>query len=221
MKTNHPLKRAFWVPFIIVSLMWLVKGLEWLIGLEFTHWGIFPRSIAGLRGILFGPLIHGNIEHLAANSVPFIVLGGGIWYFYRPVAKKLLLWSWLMTGLWTWAGARPAFHIGASGLIYAFASFLFFSGLVRRNIRLAAISLIVVFLYGSMIWGVLPLIPEHSWEGHLSGAIAGLILAIYYRRHGASDTLRKSLPEDLSDDELALYGEEEFQYFYDEKEEAN
>lgn len=198
-----------------------MKGLEWMVDLDLSHWGIFPRTIGGLRGVLLGPLIHGDIGHLAANSVPFIVLGGGIWYFYRPIARNLLLWSWLMTGLWTWAGGRPAYHIGASGLVYAFASFLFFSGIVRRNIQLAAISLIVVFLYGGMIWGVLPLIPEHSWEGHLSGAIAGLILAIYYRKHGPQDLRRQRISDDLPENEVKLYGEEEIQYFYNERKETN
>lgn len=217
MKIPVPFKRAFSVPLVLVSLMWVVLGLEWLGDIDFSNWGIFPRTLSGLRGVLFGPLLHGNIEHLAANTVPFLVLGGGIWYFYRPIALKLFLWSWLMAGLWTWAGGRPAYHIGASGLIYAFAAFLFFSGVVRHNVRLAALSLIVVFLYGSMIWGVLPIMPEYSWEGHLSGAVGGLILALYYRNEGPK---KREIPwrkEDSSADENLSPGDEEIQYFYDEK----
>jgi len=211
-------KRAFWVPFALVGCMWFVMGGEWLADIDLSHWGILPRTLSGLRGVVFGPLLHGNVEHLAANTVPFLVLGGGIWYFYRPIAFKLFFWSWLMAGLWTWAGGRPAYHIGASGLIYAFAAFLFFSGVVRRNVRLAAISLIVVFLYGSMIWGILPILPEYSWEGHLSGAVGGLILAFYYRNQGPHKKKHSWGQEEWISHEMTYADSEDIQYFYDEKE---
>lgn len=89
-----------------------------------------------------------------------------------------------MVGIWVWVGGRSGYHIGASGLVYGLASFLFFSGVIRNDIRLLAISLLVVFLYGSMIWGIFPIFPQVSWESHMLGGISGLVLAIYYRKYG-------------------------------------
>ncbi|MDO8899186.1 MAG: rhomboid family intramembrane serine protease, partial [Bacteroidales bacterium] len=107
--------------------------------------------------------------------------------FYRPIATKVLSLIILLTGLWVWLGARESYHIGASGVIYGLSSFLLVSGFIRRETRLMALSLVVVFLYGSMIWGIFPeLFPEKniSWEGHLSGLMAGIVLAVFYRHEG-------------------------------------
>lgn len=185
-------------PLFFVFIIWTVKISEVLLRQDFAFLGIYPLKLKGLVGIIMAPLIHSDFEHLIANSIPILILGTGVFYFYNRIAYKVFFLSYFMANIWIWFGARQAYHIGASGLVYSFAAFLFFSGVIRKNIRLMAISLLVVFLYGSMIWGVLPIQPHISWESHLMGAIAGAILAFYYRDFGPK---RKVYSWELEDDD--------------------
>lgn len=158
----------------------------------------------GLRGIFLSVFIHGGIDHLASNTLPILVLGMLIFFFYKPIAKPAVVWIWLVSGVWLWIGGRnnmhyPIYHIGASTLIYGFATFLFFSGLFRKHLRLMVVSALVVFMYGSIMWGIFPLKQEISWEGHLFGAIAGLLVAYGYRKEGPQQ--RKFDWEDEEDEE--------------------
>ncbi len=171
-------------PVLFIIIIWTIKISEILLETDLAFLGIFPLKAKGLIGILTAPLIHSDIQHLIANSIPLLILGTGLFYFYNKIALKVFILSYLIANIWIWFGARHAYHIGASGLVYSFASFLFFSGVVRKNVKLMAISLLVIFLYGSMIWGVLPIQPHISWESHLMGAIAGAILALYYKNQG-------------------------------------
>ncbi len=171
-------------PLFFVLILWSIKIIELGTDISFGFLGIYPMKIQGLIGIITAPLIHENFTHLVNNTIPFLILCTGTFYFYRPLGYKVFFLTWLMTGIWVWFGAREAYHIGASGIVYGLASFLVFSGIFRRDTGLAAISLIVIFLYGSMIWGIFPFIPDISWESHLSGGIAGLILAFLYRKDG-------------------------------------
>ena len=175
---------SFLIPLLFVIVLWAIKLFEIQNNLDFGKYGIYPKSLDGLKGIFFTPLIHGDINHLLNNSIPLLVLGTTIFFFYREVALKLVFWSWLMTGIWVWSAAVPAYHIGASGVVYAMASFIFFSGVFRKHYKLMSISLMVVFLYGSMVWGIFPIKQGISWESHLYGSIAGLFLAYYYRKTG-------------------------------------
>lgn len=170
------------VPATLVVVMWIVLGFDEVYGLNLADYGIFPRTLVGLRGILLAPLIHGGVEHLFSNSVPLLILGWFTIYFYPKASGRVFMLGWIATNCGVWLIGRESFHIGASGLVYALASFSFFSGLFRRRIALMAVSLIVVFLYGSMWWGVLPLQPGVSWESHLCGGIVGMVLAWYYRK---------------------------------------
>lgn len=185
-------------PLFFLLILWLVKISEVLLNKQFIFLGIYPLKVNGLIGIITAPLIHSDFQHLIANSIPMFILGTGLFYFYNKIAFKVFLLSYFLTNIWVWLGARQAYHIGASGLVYSFAAFLFFSGVIRNNVKLMAISLLVVFLYGSMIWGVLPLQPHISWESHLMGAIAGIVLAFYYRHEGPK---RKPYSWELEDDE--------------------
>ncbi|HLS10634.1 MAG TPA: rhomboid family intramembrane serine protease [Flavobacteriaceae bacterium] len=166
------------LPVYIVLAMWIVFWIEvrWRYGL--SHFGILPGSISGLRGVLFGPFLHGSLEHLFNNSVPIIVLTSALLYFYPKQALRILIFGTILTGLGTWAIGRPAYHIGASGVVYMLTSYLLFQGLISRNIQLISISLIVVFFYGSLIWYLFPIDPKISWEGHSSGFAVGIILAL-------------------------------------------
>ncbi len=178
---------AVFLPFILLAIMWLIKLAETAFGIKLVFLGIQPLSLNGLQGILLSPFIHGDFEHLMANSIPFLVLGTALIYFYRGISIKVLIGIWFLSGVWTWFGGRESWHIGASGIIYGLSSFLFFSGVIRKDSRLAALALIVAFLYGSLIWGVFPdFLPKKniSWEGHLGGFVSGIIMAIYYRKSG-------------------------------------
>jgi len=172
------------IPLYFVLSLWLVYWFEVKNGFNFNSFGIFPRTLKGFRGVLFSPFIHGDIKHLYHNSIPLFVLFFCLLYFYKKVALKVFLYGVLLTGLFTWIIARPSYHIGASGIVYLLFSFIFFSGIIRRNFRLVAVSLMVIFLYGGMVWYVLPVKEGISWEGHLSGFLVGLILAFVYRSRG-------------------------------------
>jgi membrane associated rhomboid family serine protease len=169
---------------VFVALIVFVKLAENYLGYKGIKLGVFPRTLEGLLGIITAPFIHGDWKHLFNNALPLIVLGTSLRFFYKEISKEVFFWSWLMSGLWLWSIGRPSFHIGASGLVYALASFLFFSGLIRKHTRLMAVSLVVVFLYGSLIWGIFPIKTHISWEGHLSGGIAGVLLAWWFREQG-------------------------------------
>lgn len=190
------------IPGIFVFILWLVKISEILFETDLSFLGIYPLQLKGLPGILFSPLIHENFRHLVSNSLPLLILGTGLFYFYSDVALKVSGWIYFLTGLFVWIGARDAWHIGASGLVYGLASFLFFSGIIRRYFRLIALSLLVVFLYGSMIWGMVPeLYKNVSWESHVLGFVAGIIMAIVYRREGPQNPLIEWMQEDYEEPE--------------------
>jgi membrane associated rhomboid family serine protease len=171
-------------PALFVLAIWMIELVERTLGLNFAKYGLFPLEWEGLRGIILSPLIHSGFKHLFNNSVPILVLGTALFYFYRALSYRIFFLIYLLSGLWLWFFGRQSYHIGASGLVYGLASFLFFSGIFRKYFRLMAISLLVVFLYGSLIWGIFPIRAHISWEGHLMGGIAGLILAVFYKNQG-------------------------------------
>lgn len=177
-------KGTFIIPILALLTIWVVYIIEIGVGFNFNKFGIYPNNIIGLRGILFSPFIHADIKHLLNNSVPLFVMLCSLYYFYHKIATKVLVLGTLVLGLLTWFIARPANHIGASGVIYFLVSFIFFSGIFRKYYRLIALSLAVVFLYGSMIWYVLPIEESISWEGHLSGFVTGLVFAILFKKVG-------------------------------------
>lgn len=178
------LLRDVFFPFLFVAILWLIKFMEMSFNFRLTSFGLFPRTYSGLAGIIASPLIHSNIYHLFSNSIPLLILGSIIFYFYRAIAFQVFFWIYFITGIWVWTAGRDLYHIGASGLIYGFVSFLFFSGLFRKDKRLLALSLLVTFVYGSLVWGVLPFRKGVSWESHLLGSVAGIIIAFFFRKEG-------------------------------------
>ncbi|MDD3721246.1 MAG: rhomboid family intramembrane serine protease [Lutibacter sp.] len=172
------------IPVIAVFSIWLVYYLEIKFKINFNDFGIYPQTLQGLRGIIFSPFLHGSIEHLFSNSIPLLVMLASLYYFYEGIATKVLLWGIFLTGFLTWTFARPSYHIGASGVVYFLVSFIFFSGVFRKYYRLAAVSLIVVFLYGSTVWYIFPIEEQISWEGHLSGFFVGFIFAFIFKKTG-------------------------------------
>lgn len=191
MKNNQhfgsPLE-ALLYPTLLLILMWLMYWAECVSGYNLVRWGIQPQHLESWRGIIFMPLLHSTREwaHIFNNSFPFFVLFAALIYYYKEVAWKVLGLAWVGTGLGIWIFAKDdgAFHIGMSGVIYSLFGFLLVSGFFRDYRPLQVISLFVVFLYGSLIWGIFPQQTNVSWEGHLAGFGIGVVLAVIFRKRG-------------------------------------
>lgn len=186
---NHPFGsplEALLYPFLLVVIMWLVFWAEHLFRVDLYTYGVLPKTLEGLKGILFMPLLHAknDINHIINNSFPTYVLLAAIIYFYQDVALKVMVFLWLGTGLLLWAYAENtgSYHIGMSGVIYAMLGFVFTSGVLRKYLPLQAISLFVVFVYGNLVWGIFPIKAHISWEGHFMGLLIGVIVAFVYRK---------------------------------------
>jgi membrane associated rhomboid family serine protease len=187
MKDDNQLKKSksiFLIPITYVIAIWFIYWVEINYNFNFNKYGVFPRTLVGFRGVFLTHFIHSNTSHLFNNSIPLFVLLSSLFYFYKDVAYKVLLFGGVCTGIFTWCIARESYHIGASGIVYLLFSFVFFSGIIKKHYRLVALSFIIIFLYGSMIWYVLPIKDGISWEGHLSGFLVGLYFAIRYRNKG-------------------------------------
>lgn len=172
-----------------MALCWGIFLTDHFAHLDLYKYGISPRSASGLRGILFAPILHGDFNHILSNTLPMLVLGSMLFYFYKPIAWPVFWWIYFISGVWLWIGGRNSdtivnYHFGASLLIYGLSTFLFFSGIFRKHKQLMVVSAIVVFLYGSITWGMFPFDTSVSWEGHLFGAIAGVLVAYNYRKEG-------------------------------------
>jgi membrane associated rhomboid family serine protease len=207
MKENVQLKITkgiFLVPIVFVLGIWFIYWVEIYFSFNFNKYGVFPRDLLGLRGVFLTHFIHSDTKHLFNNSIPLFVLLLSLFYFYKGIAYQVLLYGAIASGFLTWVFARESYHIGASGIVYLLFSFIFFSGMIRKHYRLVAVSLIVIFLYGSMIWYVLPIKDGMSWEGHLSGLLVGLSCAIFYRKKGLVQ-------------EEHQYTQTEFDLLFDEK----
>lgn len=186
---------------LFVFVMWFVYWLEVKFSFRFTDNGIRPEKLDGLQGVFFGPFIHGSLKHLWSNTLPCLILLTALNFFYKSSSLKVLIYGAIITGMLTWLIGRPSYHIGASGIVYMLAAFLFFKGLLTGHYKMLSLSFLVAFFYGSLVWYVLPIEKGVSWEGHLSGAIAGILLAIL---------IRNELPEKKKYDwELDMYNEDD------------
>jgi len=165
------------VPARLVFIMWLVFTVGKFFHLNLTIFGILPREPIGLIGIFTAPLIHGNALHIISNTIPLLVLGGVLYFFYEDLAPKVFVSCYFITNILVWIIGRKSLHIGASGLVYGIASFLIFYGFFKKDLKSLIISIIILFLYSGMVYGLIPDQPHISWESHLSGALVGFVLA--------------------------------------------
>tara|TARA_B100001287_G_scaffold124310_1_gene104775 strand:+ start:3672 stop:4268 length:597 start_codon:yes stop_codon:yes gene_type:complete len=167
--------------------MWIVKIVEFHYNITLVSYGVLPKKIEGLKGIFFSPFIHKDFTHLINNTFPILILGILLFFTYKKTALSIFFWLFFISGFWLWIIGRPSYHIGASGIIYSLASFLFFSGVFSKNRQLIAISLVIIFSYGYLIWGIFPINSNISWEGHLTGLLAGLLVAFFYKNSGPEE----------------------------------
>jgi len=184
MKTTKPFqftKGVILYPLGLVLCIWFVFWVEFHFDLNLKSYGIFPRKLDGLPGILVSPFLHGSLSHLYNNTLPLLVLSMALSYFYKNLAFRIFYLGLIYSGILTWCIGSPAYHIGASGYIYVLMSFLLFKGLFSNHYRLIALSLLVVFLYGGMIWYIFPIKENMSWEGHFSGFFVGLWFAVRFQ----------------------------------------
>jgi len=168
--------------FGFVVLIWFIHLLNSDLQLGLERFGVRPREFTGLLGILVGPLLHGDFEHLIANSPPLLVLGAVMLHVYPNSSLRVLPAVYVGPGIAVWLLARSGLHVGASGLVYGLVSYIFVAGVIRRDRRAIAASLLVAFMYGSLAWGVFPITAGVSWETHLAAALIGVLLAIALRR---------------------------------------
>jgi len=179
---NKKFYYSIFIPLTFPVIMWMVYLISLSLNLDLSRMGVLPRDTIGILGIISGPIVHANFSHLLSNTMPLLILGWTIFFFYSKVSYKSFIVIYALTGLLVWLFAREVYHIGASGIVYGLVSFLFFSGIFRRDNKSIAIALIVTFLYGGIIWGVLPGQKGISWESHLFGGIAGIITAFVFRK---------------------------------------
>ena len=197
-KAKANFRLALKVAFLFLAALWLVFLLDALLGLKLNRFGLRPGSVPGLIGVVTAPLLHGSLSHIFSNSISLVVSLTAILYLYPNSSTRVIPMIWLGSGLMAWLIGRPSMHFGASGLIYGLLAYVFFSGILRRDMRSVAVSLLVGFLYGSMIWGVLPIRPHMSWELHLSGGLMGVLLAFLYRKWDRVPVIRYDWEEDDS-----------------------
>lgn len=183
MPKQNRFQRAVAIPLSFVSILWIILSLDYLLNLQLRNFGVQPRTEHGLIGILTMPLIHADFAHLSSNSVPLLVLGFAVYLLYPSVATWVMVLLYLVSDALVWAAARGySNHIGASGIVYGLIGFVFFSGVFRKDLKSIALALVTVLLYGGAIWGILPLEPGISWEGHLFGGLVGMGCAWVFRK---------------------------------------
>jgi membrane associated rhomboid family serine protease len=189
------LRRSFLPGVLFTGLMWLVFVPAFFLDLDLGHWGLYPRHIAGLRGIITAPLLHADWAHLLSNTFPLILLSAIVFFMFPKAGGRMAAGLYLASGVLAWFMARPAYHIGASGVVYALASLIFFTGMFRHDRNAVAFSLVIAFLYGSMLYGIFPSEGRVSWESHLAGGIAGFFWAFIYRKTDVPPLPPKPAPE--------------------------
>lgn len=199
-----PFLRRLSFPIGFVGLLWAIHLFQEVSGVDLRRLGVFPRYFDGLPGILTSPLIHGSWEHLFYNSISFLILGAVIFWFYPRIALKSFVWLYLLSGLGVWIFAEPnSFHIGASGVVYGMVSLVFWNGVFRRNLKSVVLALIVLVLYAGFFEGIVPGKDGISWESHLLGGIAGIVLAWIYRHDIEEDEI--PVPEEMEEEEEKEY----------------
>jgi membrane associated rhomboid family serine protease len=199
-QTTRQFIRKLGFPLGFVGVIFGIHLLQAILDIDLARLGVFPREVDGLPGILTGPLIHGSWEHLFSNSISFIMLGAVLFWFYPRIALRSIVWLYLLSGFGIWISGQPnSYHIGASGIVYGMVSLVFWSGIFRRNVKSIVLALIILVMYAGFFEGIVPGKEGISWEGHLSGAIAGILLAWIYRKDVEADEIVPEVEEEVEE----------------------
>ena len=204
------LRRSFAASLGFAAALWLIELAELALHLDFTRYGVYPRTVHGLSGILLAPLIHGSLVHVFSNTLPIVILGTALLYGYPRSARLVLPVLYFGTGISVWLFGRSAWHIGASGLIFGMMFFIATIGVLRWDTRSIALAMVVFLLYGGMVWGVLPGDPSVSFESHLAGALLGVALAVWLKNRDPAPPPKRYSWEDeeeVSDQEVSEHDE--------------
>lgn len=194
------LRQAFVFSGAFAILLWLVKIFESITRFDGIEYGVYPRALHGLPGILTAPFVHASPEHLLSNTLPIVILGTALLYGYPKAARIAVPVLLLGSGLGVWLFGRESYHVGASGLSFGAMFFVFTIGVLRWDRRAIGLGMVVFFLYGAMVWQVLPVDSRVSYESHLSGAILGIALAFALRRLDAPPPAKRYSWEDEAED---------------------
>lgn len=171
-----------------VVLLWSIEGVNALLDHRLNRWGLLPRTLPGLAGIPLSPLLHGSFAHLILNTVPLLTLGGLVAFQGIRLFLAVSLRITLLSGAALWLFGRSAYHVGASSLIFGYFGYLVARGWYERSVTALLVAILTLGLYGGIVWGVLPTRSYISWEGHLFGLLAGVLVARLTtpRRHDTS-----------------------------------
>ena len=215
------LKQAFFIVLCFTLILWLIEIVKYISGLDLYKLGVYPQHITGLIGVITAPLIHASFEHLISNTPALIILGTALVYGYPRSCWMVLAIVWLLAELGVWFTARPVYHFGASGLTYGVMAFVFVIGILRRDRLAITLSLLVFFLYGTMIWGVFPHQPGVSFETHLWGAVLGALCAIFFRKYDPTPSIKRYTWENEDEDTEDTFIGDAWSKLDDNREENN
>jgi membrane associated rhomboid family serine protease len=167
------------IPWLLgcVALLWGIECVNALLDHRLNRWGIVPRTLTGLMGIPLSPFLHGSFAHLILNTVPLVTLGGLVALYGTRIFLIVSLWIMLLSGAALWLLGRSAYHVGASSVLFGYFGYLVARGWYERSVTALLVALLTLVLYGSIVWGVLPTRSYISWEGHLFGLLAGVLIA--------------------------------------------
>jgi len=201
-RVNNRLKHSALLVITFVALLWAIEFFDRGLGLNLYRLGVYPGELHGLWGILFAPLLHGSWNHLASNSFALLLLGTALLYGYPRAARPVLALVYIGSGIGVWLFARHSFHFGASGLTHGMMFFIFTTGILRGDRLSIALSLIVFFIYGGMVWTIFPQEPGISYESHFFGAACGVVAAFLFRDRDPRPPEKKYSWEDQNDEDI-------------------
>lgn len=207
-KEKPKFRISLFISLSFIVLLWLVKLFEEYTHTDLSSLGVYPRKLSGLTGILTAPLIHADFSHLVSNSITLLVLMIFLFYAYTNSSFRVFFSVYFLSNILVWIFGREAYHIGASGIIYGLVAFMFFVGVFRKDTKSIGLSLLVTFMYGGLVWGVLPTDPKISFEAHLAGAIIGILAAVVFRK---SDPLPEKYEWEFEDEDDEEVDMEEFE----------
>jgi membrane associated rhomboid family serine protease len=206
MKNSKSLQNSIIFTFFSVGILWCIKSYELMFHVDMSMFGVRPLELTGLLGILTAPLVHGSLEHIFNNTLPLLILGSVLIYGYPKSRWRVIGLVWLISGLGVWFFARPATHIGASGLTHGVFFFLFLVSILRRDKSSIAIMMIAFFMYGGMAMTIFPREEGISYEYHFFGALGGVVSALLWHKEDTKPIEKRYAWQDAPDEDDPVIG---------------